>query len=152
MNSTVATGGIPLYSRTDGRRVAPHRIRRPAPDEQIAVVVLDDGQAHSINGDVVLGRMPNDDRRVRTASASAIVVPDPGRQVSRSHLLLRIDGWRVEAADLGSRNGSWRMGKDGQWHRLVPGIATPLDDGATLCLGSRHVRIRTLHHGTEKRF
>ncbi len=152
MNPTVINEGIPLYSRTDGRRVAPHRSRRPAADEQIAVVVLDDGRAHSINGDVVLGRLPSEDRRVRAASASPIVVPDVDRRVSRSHLLIRIDGWRVEAIDLGSRNGSWIMGEDGNWRRLVPGIAAPLEDGATLCLGSRHVRVRTLHHGTEKRF
>lgn len=148
MNTTVTNGGVPLYSRVDGRRVAPHRSRRPAPGEQIAVVVLDDGQSHSINRSAVLGRMPGDDRRVRAGTASAILVPDADRQVSRSHALLRIDGWCVEAIDLGSRNGSWIMGEDGDWNRLIPGIAQSLEDGATLCLGSRHVRVRTLHHGT----
>lgn len=135
-----------LYCRSTGRRLAPAHGLEPTSGAPIAVAVLDDGTSLPLFGDAVLGRSPDLDHRVRQGVADALTITDPRRQLSRCHALLRVDRWRVETIDLGSRNGTAVMAADGEWERLLPGIGTPVRDGQQIRLASRILTIFHLQH------
>ena len=130
-----------LYCRATGRRIPPERGRAVQAGSPIAIAVLDDGSSMPIFGDTVLGREPTIDRHVRSGQAEAWALRDPRHEVSRCHLLLRRRGRRLEAVDLGSRNGTALAGADGAWRPTMPGIGEPIVDRQQLRLGLRTITI-----------
>jgi len=96
--------------------------------------------SHELNRSVVLGRQP---------SASAVNEPNPPRllqidspsgDISRSHLLVRLEGWHVQLVDLGATNGTMLL-REGQAPRrlsknqevmLKSGDVADLGDGVSL--------------------
>ena len=96
--------------------------------------------SHELNRSVVLGRQP---------SASAVKEPNPPRllqidspsgDISRSHLLVRLEGWHVQLVDLGATNGTMLL-REGQAPRrlsrnqevmLKSGDVADLGDGVSL--------------------
>ena len=70
----------------------------------LAVIRLPDGSAHPVAGDVVIGRNPTTDA-ARLDGASLIAMQAPS-SVSRTHLSVSVDGWRLLVTDCGSSAGS----------------------------------------------
>ena len=116
-----------LYCRSTGRRLAPAAALEPAEGSPIAIAVFHDGRTIPLSGD-----------------AAAITLDDPTRQLSRCHVLLRVDRWQIEVIDLGSRNGTAICDEDGHWHSLMPGIGTTLEDGQLVGLASSVMRVHRL--------
>jgi hypothetical protein len=83
----------------------------------------------------VVGRRPHPSRAPYPAEARVLPVSSPGQRVSRSHLLLRPDGDRVLATDLGSANGTWLCPVLGPPVALPARTETPVPEAACLDLG-----------------
>lgn len=146
MNPTTQQPPLPLealYCRATGRRLAPAQGRAPTDGSPIAVGVFDDGVSISFAGDSVIGRLPGADTRVRAGTAHPVALHDPSRELSRCHVLIRVDRWRVEVVDLGSRNGTAVSTPDGRWRPVLPGIGEVVVDGQQIRLASR---VLTVHH------
>lgn len=92
-------------------------------------IVLDDGAELTIDGATLLGRNPQ--RPAQFPNARLVPVPDEGRSVSKTHLVVGHDGGNVWVEDLHSTNGV---------RITVPGAAGP----ARIPAGER----RTLAPGT----
>lgn len=95
----------------------------------LGLLVFDDGATFTVDADYLLGRTPEADPRVRSGALRPLTVQDPDSQVSRGHLVIKLDGWDVTAIDE-SRNGtlvarpteqSWSRLPSRQPLRLVPG-------------------------------
>ena len=141
---THASTPTALYCRSTGRRLAPAAALEPAEGSPIAIAVFHDGRTIPLFGDTILGRAPDLDRRVISGDAAAITLDDPTRQLSRCHVLLRVDRWQIEVIDLGSRNGTAIRDEDGSWHSLMAGLGTVVEDGQLVRLASSVVRIHRL--------
>jgi len=101
------------------------------------VLVFDDGSRVAVDGDYLLGRMPQVDPRVRRGQLLALPVDDPQAQLSRGHLVLRLDGWEVCATDE-SRNGTlvaWPA--EDSWSRMPPHRPLRLVPGTRVRVGGR---------------
>lgn len=130
-----------LYCPQTGRRLAPERGMAPPAGTTIAVLVFEDGSTVSVNRHAVLGRAPEPQRSVATDACDGVIVEDASGATSRSHLLLRLNNWDLEAIDLASQNGTLVLGDDGQWLRLTPGLAHRVTDGQRLRIGSRTIAV-----------
>ncbi|QAY64366.1 FHA domain-containing protein [Xylanimonas allomyrinae] len=84
---------------------------------------------------VVVGRRPRAPRAGGDAVARLVTVPSPGRDVSRSHVEVRLDGWHVLVVDLATTNGTTLLRQDRQPRRLHPHEAVPVVDGDVIDLG-----------------
>lgn len=98
-------------------------------------VVLPDGSAIAVNGTSVLGRRP--DTQVARVESTARLVPlavDAG--VSRTHVVIRADGWTITATDCGSRGRTvLRSSGSVEPEVLEPWVPHELEPGDTLYLG-----------------
>lgn len=130
-----------LYCPKTGRRLAPESGMAPPEGTTVAVLVFEDGSTVSVNKDVVLGRAPEGQPSVTSGEQASVFVPDPSQATSRSHLLLRLNNWNLEAVDLASKNGTLVLGEDGDWLQLTPGIAHPIADGQRIRIGARTIAV-----------
>ena len=135
---------LALYCRSTGRRLPPRQALEVAPGVARAVAVFEDGLSLSLSGDSLIGRSPHRDRRVIAGTAAPVVVDDPTKRISRCHLLLRFLEQQIQVVDLGSCNGTAVRGPDAQWHEVVPGIGTRINDGQRVRIASRVFRIHSL--------
>lgn len=96
----------------------------------LGLLVFDDGATYTVDGDYLVGRDPESDRRVGSGELRPLVVTDQAVSVSRAHLEIRLCGWDVVCMDTGSRNGTfvalpgqpqWWLPPAQQTFRLVPG-------------------------------
>jgi hypothetical protein len=80
----------------------------PATDGGIvaANLVLADGTAVPLTGNVVLGREPQNAPQVAAGSWSPFALPDEDRAVSRVHALVSLQQGSASVTDLGSANGT----------------------------------------------
>lgn len=110
-----------------------------APADAVAagslLVVFDTGQRVQLPApcSAVLGRRPEavaDDDHV-------IVVDDPSRRVSKSHLRLEYVRGTTWVTDLGSANGSRLVADDGRITALEPQVRARVDDGTRIGMGDR---------------
>ncbi|ROR82227.1 FHA domain-containing protein [Plantibacter flavus] len=106
---------------------------------------FDDGRVVVADGFGVVGRDP-DTHRVgeeldHDQHPRRVRVPDPGKTVSRAHLIYgRFEGafW---VADLGSRNRTGVVDRTGTRHVLQPRIRTAIGDGDTVLFGDHSFRV-----------
>jgi pSer/pThr/pTyr-binding forkhead associated (FHA) protein len=84
-----------------------------------------------VTGPVIIGRGPRADGVPGNAVPTMVRVP--GKEVSRSHVRIAVEGWHVVAVDLGTTNGTWVYDPDGEGRRLGA------DEERTLVPGSRVV-------------
>jgi hypothetical protein len=80
---------------------------------------LSNGEVYPLDRDVVFGRRPEVPVGRPGPQPNAIALTDD-RDVSRSHVEIRLDGWRVLAIDLGSVNGTQLA-----WPNLAPQLLAP---------------------------
>ncbi|MFG6402273.1 FHA domain-containing protein [Microbacterium sp. P04] len=110
------------------------------------LLAFDTGQREQLPLPVTvnLGRNP-----VATEPGDAlIVVTDPDRLISKTHLRLEHDGESAWVTDAGSTNGSELVDDDGRGRVLAAGVRTRLDDGVRVRLGERIFTVSRLIGGT----
>jgi hypothetical protein len=83
----------------------------------LAVLRASDGAEAPLDGTVLVGRAPA--QRVG-AAARLLVVPSPSHDISRTHLEVTPDGWRVLVTDLHSTNGTVLVPPGSRERRLLP--------------------------------
>ena len=100
------------------------------------VLRFDDGLVIPVDGDLVLGRRPDNHEMVTTGTARPVPIADTQNVLSSAHAALTRSGSEVSLVDLGSLNGTHVAGPEAtEWTQLEPGIAHPLSDGDRLLLG-----------------
>ena len=107
-----------------------------APADAPPVLRFDDGLVVPVDGDLVLGRRPDNHEMVTTGTARPVPIADTQNVLSSAHAALTRSGSEVSLVDLGSLNGTHVAGPEAtEWTQLEPGIAHPLSDGDRLLLG-----------------
>ncbi|MGB9378715.1 MAG: FHA domain-containing protein [Mycobacteriales bacterium] len=108
--------------------------RRPP----LGVLVLDDGLSYVLSSDFVIGRDPAYDDDVREGRALALMVEDPDGGISRSHVAVRLQEWRVVVCDKGSVNGTY-IAPPGEsvWTALTPFEPVVIKPGTRVQVGRR---------------
>jgi uncharacterized RDD family membrane protein YckC len=127
-----------------GAAAPPTPTSAPSSSAQL-LVMFDTGQRvqFALPVAVNFGRSP-----VATEPGDAlVVVDDPDRMVSKTHLRLEHDGENAWVIDAGSTNGSELVDDDGSGRVLAPGIRTALDDGVRVRVGERVFTVSRLIGG-----
>ncbi|HWS57724.1 MAG TPA: FHA domain-containing protein, partial [Actinotalea sp.] len=78
------------------------RVARP----RLGRVRLSTGESLDLDSPVVLGRSPRVGRVAGPDVPRPVVVPSPTREISGTHLAIRLEEWHVLVADLDSSNGT----------------------------------------------
>ncbi|MCG2801639.1 MAG: FHA domain-containing protein, partial [Cellulomonas sp.] len=107
----------------------PHVGPRPA----LGRVRLSSGETVDLDRSVILGRRPRASR-VGVGDIPHLVAVG-GKEVSRSHLELRVEDWNVLAVELGSRNGTLLLRPGQPPVRLVDNDPVPVRSGDQFDLG-----------------
>jgi len=120
----------------DSTRIAP--VRRLAGRPPRAVLHLSDGRTVPVASTILVGRKP-----VRTPLVDAealLQVADPGRSLSKSHVLIGVDDDGVWVADQQSTNGTVITLPDGQ--QIICGAqqVVRLPEGAVISAGDLTIR------------
>lgn len=132
----------------DPMRLRPRRVSlnatapKPQQAKPLIVAVLDDGTRHRLELPCVIGRNPH-----VAPPYKCLAVADLSRTVSRTHLLVAIEGNDLVISDLGSSSGTTIMTAEGE--QTLPAeleARVPLSTGplAQLRLGSREIRIEAV--------
>lgn len=81
------------------------RVPRP----ELGRLRLSGGETVALEGPVLLGRSPRVSRVTGADVPRLVTVPSPTREISGTHLSIRLEEWHVLVADAGSSNGTiWR--------------------------------------------
>ncbi|UYQ78340.1 FHA domain-containing protein [Glutamicibacter sp. JL.03c] len=117
------------------------QVRKPAMGR---MMVRDRGgirqYSHELNRSVVLGRQPSVSAVNEPNPPRLLQIDSPSGDISRSHLLVRLEGWHVQLVDLGATNGTMLL-REGQAPRrlsknqevmLINGDVADLGDGVSL--------------------
>jgi FHA domain len=112
--------------------------------EPRGVLIVGGGTEYPLDQDLVIGRDPWDDEEVRAGKATAVVLDDPERSVSRVHAILRAVGEQVVLVDCGSTNGTSiaKAGASG-WTSVTSHGSVVLESGTRVLLGQRTALFET---------
>ncbi|MGE3289229.1 MAG: hypothetical protein AB7J32_24455 [Pseudonocardia sp.] len=121
--------GIRMNERTGVVEIGP----RPP----LGILVFDDGSTYTLDADYLLGRMPESDPRVVGGELRPLLVEDPQAQLSRGHLVIRLDGWDVTAIDESTNGTLVAHATDRAWSRLTPRTPLRLLPGTRVRVGGR---------------
>ncbi len=93
-----------------------------------------DGRSVSVSGPLLIGRSPKVEGVVTGEAPELIAVDSPLKEVSSTHLEIRLEGWQVLVVDRQSTNGTivTAPGRDPQ--RLRPGEPVPITPGTRVSL------------------
>ena len=105
----------------------------PRPD--LGRIILSTGEEMALDQDIIMGRRPRSTPSAGRAPARLVIVPSPGKEISRSHCELRIDDWDVRVRDLGSNNGTYLTRPGHAPVRLDGSVAMVLKPGDVVELG-----------------
>ena len=117
-----------LRCRDCGVTVTDQRTRRVA-QPVLAVLRASDGGEAPVDRTVLVGRAPTERG---TAPVRLLTVPSPDHDISRTHLQVAPDGWRVTVTDLHSTNGTLLVSTDGVRRSLPAGQPVPVAAGDVL--------------------
>jgi hypothetical protein len=96
----------------------------------LALLRASDGAEVAVDRTVLVGRAPA--QSVGTG-ARLLTVPSPGQDISRTHLQVTPDGWRVLVTDLHSTNGTLLLAPgSGERRLLTPGEPVAVELGSVL--------------------
>ena len=100
----------------------------------LALLMADDGVSIPVTGQIIVGRRPDPAAAGLEDEAEQLVLPErPG--VSRTHLVVRADGWTITATDCGSRRGTELVRPGAAPVRLEPWTSHEVQTGDELLLG-----------------
>lgn len=105
------------------------------------LVMLPTGARVRVKGALLVGRNPV--RFEPWMSAELLPVDDPARSVSKTHAVLEESVEGIRITDLHSTNGVSVLDAAGTATALVPGVATSLDAGTMVLLGSYRLQLVT---------
>jgi hypothetical protein len=128
-NHVCVVCGIRMNERTGVVEIGP----RPP----LGILVFDDGSTYTLDADYLLGRMPESDPRVVGGELRPLLVEDPQAQLSRGHLVIRLDGWDVTAIDESTNGTLVAHATDRAWSRLTPRTPLRLLPGTRVRVGGR---------------
>ncbi len=103
------------------------------------VLVSSTGQRFEVTGRSLLGRNPKAPPGV--AYEAVLVVVDPGKTISKSHVELLVVADELLVLDLGSGNGTVVETPGRPAVRCVPGMPQPVRRGSRLILGRQQIEI-----------
>jgi hypothetical protein len=108
------------------RDLRPRTVAQPV----LALLRASDGAEVAVDRTVLVGRAPA--QSVGTG-ARLLTVPSPGQDISRTHLQVTPDGWRVLVTDLHSTNGTLLLAPGSSERRLLtPGEPVAVELGSVL--------------------
>jgi hypothetical protein len=145
VNAVLCPDGHPNPEQAGACRVCRKSVAKQPPvaipRPVLGVLRMSTGDLITLDRGVVIGRNPQADREVGGERAHVVRVSSPDKDISRNHMEVRLDGWRVLVTDLGSTNGTWvaRPGEEPQ--RLGSGEALPIEPGTAVSLAD-HVSFR----------
>lgn len=104
------------------------------PRPVLGVLRFSDGRAVELDRPLLLGRAPKADGAVGGELPQLVTVPSPLKEVSGTHLEVRLEGWQVLVVDRRSTNGTTVSlpGRDPE--RLRPGEPFPITVGTSVDL------------------
>jgi len=118
--------------RSCGAEVPPQTpLRVPRPP--LGQLMLPDGVRVLLDRSVVLGRRPEAIPGGETWP-HLVELPADRTHLSRQHLLVELDEWRILARDLGSRSGSALRAATGEAQRMLPHQTYVVSPGSVLVL------------------
>jgi hypothetical protein len=101
----------------------------------LAVLRASDGTSAEVDRPVLIGRAPSSDRS-SSRTPRLMTVPSPNHDISRTHLEIAPDDWRVVVTDLNSTNGTILVPPgDVDRQQLAPGERIPVQVGSVMELG-----------------
>ncbi|MBE9402877.1 FHA domain-containing protein [Brachybacterium sp. Marseille-Q2903] len=108
---------------------------RPVHRPPLGTVDISTGGGFVLDRSAVIGRRPRASRVSADDVPQLVTVPSPQQDISRSHLELRLEGWRVIALDMGTTNGTTLERPGMEPVRLRAGEGVVLGEGDRLDLG-----------------
>lgn len=112
---------------------SPRLVTRPS----LAVLRSSHGEGIDLDRTVLIGRSPTATRVPREQLPKMLTVPSPSSDISRTHVEVVPDGWKLFVKDLYSTNGTTlvRPGAEMARERLVPGEPVEVRVGWIIDLG-----------------
>jgi hypothetical protein len=103
----------------------------------LGFLVLEDGSSIELDRPVIVGRQPvlRSPVTAKAQTPRLVPLPDPDKMLSRVHLELCLDDWRVSVVDRDSRNGSVVELPGQPAVKLRPGEPFVITAGTKLTLG-----------------
>ncbi|WP_283134511.1 FHA domain-containing protein [Rhizohabitans arisaemae] len=109
-----------------------------APRPVLGYLVSDDGAAHVLDGDYVVGRAPHADHKVRGGQARALITAEGDPTVADAHADVELDQWDVVVTDRGHATGTFLREQDStSWIRLTPHETFAMQSGTRIRVGGR---------------
>ena len=106
----------------------------------LGVLRVSSGATAVLDADIIIGRLPQGTSSTAAQSPRLLAVPSPGKEISKTHCAVRVEGWDMRVEDLGSTNGTFLL-RAGEEPRRVPehqqlllraGDIIDIGDGTTL--------------------
>lgn len=109
-----------------------HRLE-PGARPTLGFMVFADGATYAVDRQYLIGRSPEPGAG---GGFTPLQTQDATQSVSREHAELRLDGWDVYYADLGSTNGSFLWDANARrWDPIQPNSPVQLTSGTTVSVG-----------------
>lgn len=108
-----------------------HTVARPS----LGLIRFDDGTIAHLDRHLVIGRNPSADSFQDLHPVELLRLDDPDQILSRTHLVLRLDGWQVHAIDCDSLNHTFVQVPGRPAFQLRPNDPYPLPLGSVVRLG-----------------
>lgn len=105
---------------------------RLSPRPQLGWLRVEGGETVPLNGPIIAGRNPKSSVLALDDNPRLVALPHP--HVSGNHLAILIEGWRLMARDLRSRNGTY-LRRHGKPPVRLPDTPVPLVPGDLIDLG-----------------
>lgn len=104
------------------------------PRPVLGSLTFSDGRVVEVSRPLLIGRSPKADGVLSGEPPELVVVPSPLKEISSTHLELRLEGWQVLVVDRQSTNGTVVISPGRDPQRLRPGEPVPIMPGTRVNL------------------
>jgi len=116
------------------RAALPDQTPVTVPRPVLGVLRMSTGDMITLDRSVLMGRGPSSERLVGGERPHVVRVPSPNKDISRTHLEVRLDGWHVLVTDLRSTNGTFVTLPGREPERLRPDAPAQIEPGTVVSL------------------